>query len=94
MNFFLQLDATKRFRGLIYGFSRNLHIQNSFSSSFVLGVEVYNFEVDKRFLILNIYGAYDDRLEFWISLLSCGFYKIDNLIFGENMNVTWKWKKF
>ena len=53
---FLALYVIKRSISLVSRFLRNMWIKNS-------RVEAYNVEVDKRFLIINIYGHYDDSME-------------------------------
>ena len=61
--YFLAMDAMERSRGLTFGFVRKLQIENSLTSRSVLGVEVFCVELDRRFLILNIYRHYEDKMD-------------------------------
>lgn len=65
-----------------------MRVLNSFSACYVLGFEVHLEELDCSLLILNIYGPYENKFEFWQSLMRKDFTKVSNVIVGGDLNFT------
>ena len=70
------------------GASSNLQVLNFFGGKSTLVVEVHSLELDPTFLVLNKYGAYVKKLEFWYSILENHCYKANSLIVGGDLNFT------
>jgi len=62
---FLALDSKGLFGGIITGFNSNAMFSNEFSIKFGLFTEVFCKILGFYLSILNVYGPYEGRPNFW-----------------------------
>ena len=62
---FEAVDAVGKSGGLAIGWvSNQIRCENIWGFQSGMGIDVYNREIDRAFIVINIYGSYQDRLPF------------------------------
>eukprot|EP01018_Ginkgo_biloba_P032610 Gb_14068 [translate_table: standard] len=85
---FSALDADGFSGGLITGWSQNINLINVFAIHSGLCTEVFCKGLELAFTLLNVYGPYEEKQEFWTNLLSTKWIKFENLIIAGHLNLT------
>lgn len=61
---------------------------NSCGSYSCLGVDLFSLEMNSEFILVNIYGPYQNREEFWNHLLSLSLLSHEQIIVGGDLNLS------
>jgi hypothetical protein len=82
------VDVHGHSSGFITRFLPNCVLISCFSIFLWLFTELYCKELDRSFLILNLYGAYEGKEFFREKVFSLNVFKPESLIIGGNLNFT------
>lgn len=84
---FLAVDASGHSGGLAIGIKiGRLKTLSTWGLKFFMGMEVMSSDFDFPLTFVNIYGPCQGRVSFWNDLLSKNLLKVENLIFGGDLN--------
>ena len=87
--YFTAQSARGHSGGLTIGWKKScIHCTNTWGSSLRLEAQIYWAETNLNLTIVNIYGPYTNRLEFWDSFRKSGFIKEIKLIIDGDLNFT------
>jgi hypothetical protein len=85
---FIALDAQIFLGGLITSWSSKLILFNSFIVFSSLCTNFFSHSFGMNLSLMNIYGPYEGKEEFWSNFLSHQWIKFENLILGGDLNFT------
>jgi hypothetical protein len=84
---FIGVYAKGRSRGLAIGWNtRSVKILNSWGFDLGLGINIFQEDLGRCFMVLNVYGPNQDHVLFWDNLLNKSFLSNDDLILGGDLN--------
>jgi len=83
---FFGVDYASHSRGLITSISENCSLIIFFSISLGLFIEIYFKEMDKTFSLLNLYGPYKGKEDFWERLFAINCIRTNSFIIGGYLN--------
>ena len=86
---FIEKSAKGHLGGLIIGWKKSsIRCTNTWGSTLGLGTQICWAEANLTLTILNIYGMYSNRVDFWDSFKNSRMSKEENLIIGGDLNFT------
>ena len=86
---FIAQSARGHFGGLAIGWNQStIRCSNSWGAPSGLGVQISWAEANLNLNIVNIYGPYNNRVEFWDSFKNSDISRKENLIIGGDLNFT------
>ena len=84
---FVTLDAKGRSGGLAVGWKNNcVRMINSWGAEAVLGVELFCADLGISLTVINVYGPYNNRAQFWDSLFQNPLVNGDSVVLGGDLN--------
>lgn len=74
-------------RGITLGYKPcTIHILGTWGGIGFLGVDIYSTELGTKIRMVNIYGPYHRRENFWERILEANIFQSDNIILGGDLN--------
>lgn len=84
---FLATDASGRSGGLAIGYNpKSIRLDSSWGGHGFMGADIFSIDLGLTLRIVNIYGPYHQRENFWSHLLGCNLLTLDRIILGGDMN--------
>lgn len=86
---FLAQSARGLSSGLAIGWNQStVKILNSRGASFGMGIQAHWAEAALSLNIINIYGPYSNRIDFWETIQTTPLVRIENTVIGGDFNFT------
>lgn len=83
---FHALDAHGRFNGCAMGINNiSMKFENIWGRVVVLAIDAFSIHLGHTLRLVNIYGPYHNRVDYWESLMQVPFMANDNIIIGGDL---------